>query len=78
MCMHSTCSYSFAIVGINITGLALQLLNQGHLKTHFYNAVQGRPRLEHFHQLYCKYQICVELNFKLVLLVEFFFVMLKM
>ena len=46
--------YSFAIVGINITGLAVSLLTGGHLKTHFYNVVEGKPRLEHFHQVYCK------------------------
>ncbi|ELT96056.1 hypothetical protein CAPTEDRAFT_156531 [Capitella teleta] len=50
---HPQNGYSFAIVGINITGLAHQLLNSGHLKTHLYNVVHGQPRLEHFHQVYC-------------------------
>jgi len=50
---HPKYGYSFAIVGINITFLTYQLLIGGHLKTHFYNAVNGRPQLEHFHQVYC-------------------------
>lgn len=53
------CRYSFAIVGINITSLAHQLLSQGHLKTHFYNSVSGRPRLEHFHLVFCKYSCTI-------------------
>lgn len=50
---HPKHGYSFAIVGINITGLAYSLLVAGHLKTHFYNVVQGQPHLQHFHQVYC-------------------------
>lgn len=50
---HPQYGYSFAIVGINITGLAVQMLNAGHLKTHFYNLVHGKPTIEHFHQVYC-------------------------
>lgn len=53
--------YSFAIVGINITGLTYQLLVGGHLKTHFYNVVPGRPHLDHFHQVYC--MCCLHLTF---------------
>jgi len=50
---HPKYGYSLAIVGINITGMAFQLLTGGHLKSHFYNTVKGRPKLEHFHQVYC-------------------------
>ena len=53
-CCFVICRYSFAIVGINITGLAYSLLSAGHLKTHYYNVVQGRPHIQHFHQVYCK------------------------
>ena len=54
--------YSFAIVGINITGVAFDLLRKGHLKTHFYNAVQGRPTVENFNYVYCKFTLwkCLE------------------
>lgn len=52
--------YSFAIVGINITGLTYQMLIAGHLKTHFYNVVQGQPQLEDFHKVYCKYPLCTQ------------------
>uniref|UniRef100_A0A3Q3WVE3 ELMO domain-containing protein n=1 Tax=Mola mola TaxID=94237 RepID=A0A3Q3WVE3_MOLML len=36
--LSTSCSYSFAIVGINITDLAYSLLVSGALKTHLYNA----------------------------------------
>lgn len=51
--LHPQYGYSFAIVGINITGLAHHLFKTGVLKTHFYNLVQGKPKVEHFHQVYC-------------------------
>lgn len=50
---HASLGYSFAIVGINITGMAYQLLNQGLLKSHLYNVVHGKPRIEHFNYIYC-------------------------
>lgn len=46
--------YSYAIVGINLTEMAYSLLRSGALKPHFYNAVEGTPELQHFHQLYCE------------------------
>ncbi|KAK2170431.1 hypothetical protein LSH36_3g29019 [Paralvinella palmiformis] len=52
---HPQYGYSFAIVGINITGLVYHLLTGGYLKTHFYNAIEGRPTLEHFHGVYCHF-----------------------
>lgn len=48
-------SYSFAIVGINITDLAYNLLVSGALKTHFYNVAPEAPTLTHFQQTFCKY-----------------------
>ncbi|XP_061440882.1 ELMO domain-containing protein 2 isoform X4 [Rhineura floridana] len=45
--------YSYAIVGINLTEMAYNLLKNGFLKTHFYNLVPGEPQLKDFHQFYC-------------------------
>ncbi|EMP35898.1 ELMO domain-containing protein 1, partial [Chelonia mydas] len=45
--------YSFAIVGINITDLAYNLLVSGALKTHFYNVAPEAPTLSHFQQTFC-------------------------
>ncbi|XP_008582654.1 PREDICTED: ELMO domain-containing protein 1 isoform X4 [Galeopterus variegatus] len=45
--------YSFAIVGINITDLAYNLLVTGALKTHFYNIAPEAPTLSHFQQTFC-------------------------
>ncbi|XP_020608547.1 ELMO domain-containing protein 2-like isoform X2 [Orbicella faveolata] len=45
--------FSYAIAGINITSLALQFLNEGILRSHFYNCKQGRPTIVDFHQVYC-------------------------
>ncbi|XP_039910879.1 ELMO domain-containing protein 1 isoform X1 [Haemorhous mexicanus] len=45
--------YSFAIVGINITDLAYNLLVSGALKTHFYNVAPEAPTLTHFQQTFC-------------------------
>ena len=53
-------SYGLAIVGINITGVAYDLLMKGYLKTHFYNVVQGKPKLEHFNTVYCKCHVTVD------------------
>ncbi|XP_030055237.1 ELMO domain-containing protein 1 isoform X2 [Microcaecilia unicolor] len=45
--------YSFAIVGINITDLAYNLLISGALKTHLYNVAPEAPALKHFQQTFC-------------------------
>lgn len=50
---HPKLGYSYAIVGINLTEMAYSLLKSGALKPHFYNAVEGRAQIQHFHQLYC-------------------------
>lgn len=49
---HPITGYSYAVVGINLTSMAYTLLSNGSLKTHFYNKVQDKPSLEHFHQVY--------------------------
>jgi len=45
-------SYSFAIVGINLTSVACQLLRSGALRSHLYNAIQAAPQLTDFHDVY--------------------------
>uniref|UniRef100_A0A8C5LYT7 ELMO domain containing 2 n=1 Tax=Leptobrachium leishanense TaxID=445787 RepID=A0A8C5LYT7_9ANUR len=50
---HPKIGYSYAIVGINLTEMAYSLLKNGTLKSHFYNAVSGIPRITGFHQFYC-------------------------
>ncbi|CAH2225341.1 ELMO domain-containing 1 isoform X1 [Pelobates cultripes] len=45
--------YSFAIVGINITDLAYNLMISGALKTHLYNVAPESPTLHHFQQTFC-------------------------
>ncbi|XP_058968372.2 ELMO domain-containing protein 2 [Pocillopora verrucosa] len=44
--------FSYAIAGINVTSLALQFLNKGSLRSHFYNCKQGKPTVEDFHEVY--------------------------
>ncbi|ALC46662.1 CG10068 [Drosophila busckii] len=55
--MHPTLGYTYAIVGINLTALAVNLLKSGAAKTHFYNQVaahkQNFSTLDDFHKLYC-------------------------
>lgn len=55
--MHPTLGYTYAIVGINLTALAFNLLRSGAAKTHFYNQVaqhkQNFSSVEDFHRLYC-------------------------
>ncbi|KAH8381351.1 hypothetical protein KR093_003027 [Drosophila rubida] len=55
--MHPTLGYTYAIVGINLTALAFNLLRTGAAKTHFYNQValhkQNFSTIEDFHKLYC-------------------------
>lgn len=47
-------SFSFAIVGINITDLAYSLLVGGALKTHLYNVAPEVASLQHFQQTFCE------------------------
>ena len=48
--------YSFAIVGINMTSLAYNLLCRGSLKSYIYNSIRGPARIYDFHNFYCEYQ----------------------
>ncbi|KAF0309888.1 ELMO domain-containing protein 2 [Amphibalanus amphitrite] len=50
---HPTYGYSFAIVGINLTHLALQLVRSGQARSHFYNACAGHATVTAFHRFYC-------------------------
>lgn len=51
--MHPIHGYTFAIVGINLTSMAYNLLQNGAAKTHFYNLSTQCLSLKHFHRLYC-------------------------
>lgn len=50
--MHPVYGYTFAIVGINLTSMALGLVVDGSAKTHFYNK-RNAPEYEDFHEFYC-------------------------
>lgn len=51
---HPIHGYAFAIVGINLTSMAYNLLKDGTAKTHIFNASKNCcPTLKTFHQLYC-------------------------
>ncbi|KAK9504453.1 hypothetical protein O3M35_010779 [Rhynocoris fuscipes] len=50
---HPQFGYSFAIVGINITSMAYNLLKDGAAKTHVYNTCKSVPSMRIFHQFYC-------------------------
>ena len=51
--MHPRYGYAFAIVGINLTSMALRLLKDGSAKTHIYNSSKTLPTIRAFHQFYC-------------------------
>lgn len=51
--MHPKYGYAFAIVGINLTSMALRLLKDGSAKTHIYNSCKTLPSIRAFHQFYC-------------------------
>lgn len=50
--MHPAHGYAFAIVGINLTSMALGLVVDGSAKTHFYNR-RGAPEYADFNEFYC-------------------------
>ncbi|XP_020284630.1 ELMO domain-containing protein 2 [Pseudomyrmex gracilis] len=50
---HPRYGYGFAIVGINLTSMALKLLRDGSAKTHIYNSSKSLPTIRAFHQFYC-------------------------
>lgn len=49
---HPKYGYSFAIVGINLTSMACNLLAQGKLKSHLYNSIGGKAEMDDFHKVY--------------------------
>jgi len=51
--LHPQFGYSWAIVGINITHLAFNLLSSGEAKYHFWNAGNGMPAVHTFHNFFC-------------------------
>ncbi|GFY66081.1 ELMO domain-containing protein 1 [Trichonephila inaurata madagascariensis] len=50
---HPNYGYSFAIVGINLTSMAYDMLKNQSLQVHFYNSIKGKPSIDHFHFVYC-------------------------
>jgi len=50
--MHPTNGYTFAIVGINLTSMAVGLMVDGSAKTHFYNK-RHPPEYVDFNEFYC-------------------------
>lgn len=50
---HPIHGYTFAIVGINLTSMAYNLLKSGAARTHFYNLRRKCPNVDDFHKLYC-------------------------
>jgi hypothetical protein len=51
---HPRFGYSFAVVGINLTSLLVELFESGSLRVHFYNASSsGQATMENFHEAYC-------------------------
>lgn len=50
---HPRYGYAFAIVGINLTSMALKLLKDGTARTHIYNSSKTLPTIRAFHQFYC-------------------------
>ncbi|CAG0885083.1 unnamed protein product [Darwinula stevensoni] len=56
---HPSYGYSFAIMGINMTDLCLQLLRDGTARTHFFNENSSIPTEQDFHHFYA----CVFIQF---------------
>lgn len=50
--IHPKYGYAFAIVGINITSMALRLIRDGTAKTHIFNSSKTLPTIRAFHQFY--------------------------
>lgn len=51
--LHPVHGYTFAIVGINLTSMAYNLLQNGTAKTHLYNLRTRNISMKHFHRFYC-------------------------
>lgn len=49
---HPQYGYTYAIVGINLTSMAYNLLKDGSAKTYMFNA-KSLPNLKLFHRFYC-------------------------
>lgn len=50
---HPMHGYTFAIVGINLTSMAFNLVQSGAAKTHLYNLKAQQLSIKHFHRFYC-------------------------
>lgn len=50
--IHPVYGYTYAIVGINLTSMAYNLVQNGLAKTHLYNLKTRHLSVKHFHRLY--------------------------
>ncbi|KAM7539524.1 hypothetical protein Aperf_G00000024425 [Anoplocephala perfoliata] len=57
--LHPQHWYPFATVGINLSDLTWRLLQDGALKTHFYNSSRNAPKLKNLHEVY----VCIFVKF---------------
>lgn len=55
--LHPKQGFAFAILGINLTSMAYNLLRDGRAKTHFFNVSRRMPNIDAFHHFYC-YLFC--------------------
>lgn len=51
--IHPKHGYTFSIVGINLTSMAYNLVQNGTAKTHMYNLKTQQLCVKHFHRFYC-------------------------
>ena len=69
-------SFSFAIVGINMTEMCVTLLNKRQFRSYIYSFEKPDPGLTDFHRIYCEYKhIAVSvlvLEQEIAMLVAFF------
>ncbi|XP_046344469.1 ELMO domain-containing protein 2-like [Haliotis rufescens] len=50
---HPQYGFSFAILGINFTGMCYDLLKSRKLRTHFYNLTEEAATMKQFNEIYC-------------------------
>ncbi|XP_067663128.1 ELMO domain-containing protein 2-like [Haliotis asinina] len=50
---HPQYGFSYAILGINFTGMCYDLLKSRKLRTHFYNLTEEAPTMKQFNEVYC-------------------------
>lgn len=51
--LHPVQGFAFAVLGINITNMAYNILLDGSSKSHFFNVSHRMPSIDAFHHFYC-------------------------